>query len=209
MKKDLVSGLIRVANNLDSLGYMEEANIVDRVAKKIVVSQYTYKTHDQSKGISMTGDYITDITNYKNLIYSAYHKNNGKYQTDPCKEHLGYANKLLNAVLTAMEAIYDTKTKKAFKVQADRILNDLMDNQTDINIALAEPDKSKPLNNYLVKYKIADSGGFLLPEITNINELNRRFMKMKNDPDIINATPEEYFIKQLGNTYNLLALKFK
>ena len=207
MKKDLVSGLIKVANNLDSLGYMEETNIVDRVAKKIVVSQYTYKTHDQSKGISMTGDYITDITNYKNLIYSAYHKNNGTYQTDPCKEHLGYANKLLNAVLTAMEAIYDTKTKKAFKIQADRILNDVEGDSTDINIAYTTPDESKPLNHYLVKYRITDSGGILLPEITNINELNRRFMKMKNDPVIKNVTPENYFTTQLGNTYNLLKLQ--
>ena len=65
------------------------------------------------------------------------------------------------------------------------------------------------VNFYLVKYKIADSEGSLLPEITNINELNRRFMKMKNDPAIIGATPKDYFTKQLGNTYNLLALKLK
>ena len=38
MKKEIVDKLIKVANNLDSLGYMREANIVDRVAKKIVLS---------------------------------------------------------------------------------------------------------------------------------------------------------------------------
>lgn len=211
MKKDLVSGLIRVANNLDSLGYMEEANIVDRVAKKIVVSQYSFIDQIQLKDIGMTGVYITDITNYKNLIYSAYRDKNGKFRSKPSQVHLNYANNLLKAVQNPDDPndIYDTWEKKAFKIQADRILYDVKGKWTDINIALTSPNESKPLNHYLVKHKITDSEGSLLPEINNINELDRRFRKMKKDPDIIDATPEDYFIKQLGNTYDLLALKFK
>ena len=207
--KNIINNLIKVANNLDSLGYMEEANIVDRVAKKIIVSQYTKIDHNKAKEIGMTGVYMTDITNYKNLVYSAYRDKDGKFQSKPCREHLMYANNLLKAVQEDLNENYDALEKKAFEIQADRILHDVKGNWTDINIAYTSPDSSKPLNHYLVKYRITDSGGSLLPEITNINELRKRFMKMKNDSDIIDATPEYYYTKQLGDTYNLLALKFK
>ena len=70
MKKEIVDKLIKVANNLDSLGYMREANIVDRVAKKIVVSanpEVDILSLGQALSIPVTGDYAKDILNYKKL----------------------------------------------------------------------------------------------------------------------------------------------
>ena len=199
MKKEIVDKLIKVANNLDSLGYMREANIVDRVAKKIVVSQYKFLSESEARYIKITNNYITDINNYKNLINSAYRDDK------PKKLYLDIAKDLLNAVETRSK--YDERTKKVFKLQADRILYDASNNYTDINIALSN-DKTKPLNYYLMKHKITDFRGFLLDDIFDKRELDKRFKAMKADPDISGTLDEKYFIKQLGDTYNILKSRF-
>ena len=185
MNKDIVNKLIKVANNLDSLGYMEEANIVDRMAKKIVVSQYKFLSESEARYIKITNNYITDINNYKNLINSAYRDDK------PKKLYLDIAKDLLNAVETRSK--YDERTKKVFKLQADRILYDASNNYTDINIALSND---------------TDFRGFLLDEISDKRELDKRFKAMKADPDISGTLDEKYFIKQLGDTYNILKSRF-
>lgn len=199
MKKDLVSGLIKVANNLDSLGYMEEANIVDRVAKKIIVSQYQLLNKGQAQYIKITNNYNSDISNYKNLVFSAYDENNTKNK----KLYLKLADDLLRAVKE--RGTYDDKTKKAFELQTSRILYDAQKGYEDINIAF-DDDKSKPLNYYLMKYNITDFRGNLKDDIISKEILNTRFKNLKNDPDIVGKAG--YFKRQLGNTYNLLALRF-
>ena len=60
MNKDLASEIIKVANSLDALGFVKEANSLDNIARK-VISQVTVPEPD--------GDYTKDIQTYKRLLY--------------------------------------------------------------------------------------------------------------------------------------------
>ena len=94
MKKEIVDKLIKVANNLDSLGYMREANIVDRVAKKIVLSanpEVIRLQKGEASSIVPSGDYATDIANYKRLYYSGYYDAYNKYNKEGYNYYLNLA----------------------------------------------------------------------------------------------------------------------
>lgn len=56
MNKDLIIKLVKVANNLDEMGFSKEANHLDKIASKIVVS------------FTSTGIYKDDINQYKVLF---------------------------------------------------------------------------------------------------------------------------------------------
>ena len=92
MKKDLIIQLVKVANNLDEMGFSKEANILDKIASKIVVSQRP------------TGKYTEDIKQFKALMLA------GKSDD---------AITLLFSVLDSKD--YSEAQKKAFKHQANSI----------------------------------------------------------------------------------------
>jgi hypothetical protein len=109
MNKDLASQIIRVANSLDIMGFVKEANSLDKIARKIVVSYY----------YSPTGNYKEDIENYKSII--------SDYQTEKYaankKKIAQDATKFINSV--KMYGDYDLETTKAFLEQAKNIRNEI------------------------------------------------------------------------------------
>lgn len=97
MNKDLINSLIKVANNLDNIGLVKEASVVDRIAQEL------------SPGNNVASmDYKTDIEEYKRLLQSG---------------DLQAANILQDNVISR----YDEKSKLAFLAQASRIENQLKD----------------------------------------------------------------------------------
>jgi hypothetical protein len=60
MNKDLASEIIKVANSLDALGFVKEANSLDNIARK-VISQVAVPEPAR--------DYTKDILTYKKLLY--------------------------------------------------------------------------------------------------------------------------------------------
>lgn len=109
MNKDLANEIIKVANSLDELGFVKEANSLDKIAKKIVVSYY----------YSPTGNYKDDIENYKSII--------SDFQTEEYAANKKIiardATKFLNSV--KMYGDYDLETTKAFLEQAKNIRNEI------------------------------------------------------------------------------------
>ena len=93
MNKNLVSELVKVANSLDNMGLSKEANSLDKIARKIVVSK-----------VESGSDYRTDIENYK-----AFFKNN----------QLQDATDLFNSVMK--NGNYSNEQKDAFRKQAKAI----------------------------------------------------------------------------------------
>jgi hypothetical protein len=209
MKKEIVDKLIKVANNLDSLGYMREANIVDRVAKKIVVSanpENNYKlTLDQASTLKVTGDYARDINNYKSLIYSYYSMNDDKKYYD-AKTLKAYADSFLNGVKKAPLTKYSNEERIAFLNQAERIWTDAR--QVDINDKLGDKN-TESLNEYLALYDIANYDGTLKKDIKNMTTFNQRWNQFLNDPIVkkLRAESPLYYKKQLGTTYKILTAK--
>ena len=61
MNKDLASEIIRIANSLDVMGFVKEANSLDNIARK-VISQVTVPEPE--------GNYTKDIQTYKELLYA-------------------------------------------------------------------------------------------------------------------------------------------
>ena len=61
MNKDLASEIIKVANSLDALGFVKEANSLDNIARK-VISQVAVPEPE--------GDYTKDIQTYKELLHA-------------------------------------------------------------------------------------------------------------------------------------------
>lgn len=97
MNKDLASEIIRIANSLDVMGFVKEANSLDNIARK-VISQVAVPEPE--------GNYTKDIQTYKELLYK--YINNSK----PAKDFL---RKVHDAkYLTNQEAI-------AFDAQVERL----------------------------------------------------------------------------------------
>lgn len=92
MNKDLIIKLVKVANNLDEMGFSKEANHLDKIASKIVVS------------FTSTGIYKDDINQYKNLYL------NKKYDE---------ADKFVYSVLDSK--VYNKEQKEAFMHQVSGI----------------------------------------------------------------------------------------
>ena len=77
MNKDLVNELVKVANSLDNMGLAKEANSLDKIARKIVVSDnrilYDVSSEDAAKKLEQrTGKYSSDIWRYKSLYSAGY-----------------------------------------------------------------------------------------------------------------------------------------
>jgi hypothetical protein len=93
MNKNLVSELVKVANSLDNMGLSKEANSLDKIARKIVVSK------EES-----SSDYRTDIEYYKQLFRD---------------NLLQSATDLFNSVMKNRN--YSNEQKDAFRKQAEGI----------------------------------------------------------------------------------------
>jgi hypothetical protein len=203
MKKEIINGLIKVANNLDLLGYKEEANIVDRVAKKIVVSKNP-EIKRLEKGVAQSlvpsGDYATDIANYKRLYYSGYYDARGEYNE---KGYTNYLTLARDFYLNALDIYKDNPRKQlVFKNQAERIRTDIQNDYVDINVEMTR--NSKPLNYYLKKYELVDDLGNRKDSISDINTFNARWNKLLTDPAISNKLHDSDVLSQLNNTKEIL-----
>lgn len=202
-KKEIASGLLKIANTLDNMGLMEEANIVDRVAKKIVVSEnpeIKRLQKGEAQSLVPSGDYPTDIQNYKRLYYSGYYDARDEYNKSGFSYYLNLAK---NFYLRAMQLYKDSPKQKAFQYQADRIRTDIKQNYTDINDNLYA-EKDKPLNYYLKKYDLVDDFGNRKESINNINTFNARWNNLLKDPAISKNGDINYLREQLNNTKYLL-----
>ena len=110
-KYTVVSELIKIANTLDKNGYIKEANTIDQLTKKIVISSVDEAT------------YKKDIENYRNLIQKSKDKNN----TEEAKQQfLQQATNQYNGVLNSMWSRYDRKQKQAWMAQSNRIRNEFL-----------------------------------------------------------------------------------
>ena len=212
MKKEIVDKLIKVANNLDSLGYMREANIVDRVAKKIVVSvnpKYTSMTEDEARAKMPTGDYTSDIITYKSLIDNTYYDKDYNYTKGGIEPYRTLANNFKLRTITKLKE-KSTQEAKAFQNQANRIKYDFENDIQDVN-EMFDNKLTLSLNEYLTKYGITDYNGNLSQNIENLPQLNTEWYNFKqyllgklNKKDF-----DIYLSTQLSKTYNILKAKFE
>ena len=204
MKKEIVDKLIKVANNLDSLGYMREANIVDRVAKKIVVSANPeVKRLDKGEASSIvpSGDYATDILNYKRLLYSGYYDANNNFNEKGYNYYLNLAKNFYNEALKK----YEGYTKhRVFIAQAKRIKEDIYLGVFDIEANVDIVNKDKPLNYYLKKYKLVDENGYRKQDVDNIMTFNTRWNNLLKEPDFVKYEHQGYLRNQLEQTKTIL-----
>ena len=198
-RKFIIDELIKVANVLDEMGLVKEANNLDKIARKIVVSKNDSLSEIPNKTVAKTfeerdGDYRTDIWRYKSL-YSAGYKQE--------------ASNLYNSVVNAwFNNPYSDLQKKKFKLQAERIRADIDRSVVEINEEVNETRKFS-LNEYLKKAGITDYEGKLLPEIKDkqtlrklwLNKLPEYFPYYFNNS---NFDPQRR--KQLSNTFNMLAM---
>jgi len=209
-KKDLASGLLKIANTLDNMGLMEEANIVDRVAKKIVVSKNPEVKFLKNNEIpsAVTGNYLTDITNIKNMLYTAFKDVNKNQRKNPDQNLISRAETLLNLVQNSDK--YTKQEQKVFGLQASRIYKDYSENSIPINIQLGDKT-TESLNEYLFKFGITDQIGNLNTSITDMSDFNKRWNSFKNQPIIKQQISElpKYMKLQLGRTYKMLTAKFQ
>ena len=103
MNKSVIESLIKIADNLDNLGYLREASVVDRIAQEL------------SPGNNVASmDYKTDIEKYKSFLQSG---------------NLEAANILKDDVISK----YDEQKKLAFLGQANKIKNQLADKYNKID----------------------------------------------------------------------------
>lgn len=211
-KKVIARGLIKLANTLDNMNLIVEANIVDRVAKKIVVSanpKYPSMNEDVARRKMPTGDYTSDIITYKSLIYSTYYDKDGKYTKHGIEPYKTFA---YNFKLRAIQKLKETSAQeaKAFGNQANRIKYDFEDDIQDVN-TMFDNKLSLSLNEYLTKYGITDYSGNLNQDIENLTQLNTAWYNFKqyllgklNKKDF-----DVYLSTQLSKTYNILKAKFE
>jgi len=106
MNKDLILKLVKVANSLDVMGLTEEANVVDRIARKHT-AQIDPRTNFQEEFDEAT--YKDFIDRYKSYIIEG--------------NRLG-AKQFLNYVLSPQNRKLNPAQKNYFKIQANRISNE-------------------------------------------------------------------------------------
>jgi len=198
-KRFIADELIKVANVLDEMGLTKEANSVDRIARKIIVSEnpsgWDINNSEDAKYVSeRTGNYYKDIERYKSL-YSAGYKQE--------------ASNLYNSVVNAwFNNPYSDLQKKKFKLQAERIRSDIDSGIVDINEEVNKGRKFS-LNEYLVKAGITDYYGKLLPAIQDKQTLRNLWLNKLPEYfpqyfDNSNHNPRKR--KQLSDTFNMLAM---
>ena len=206
-KREIASGLIKLANTFDNMGLMQEANIVDRVAKKIVVSAnpvINLLSLGQALSIPVTGNYKEDIVNYKKLL-SSYYSHERKKTLDI--DDLQKFKTLVNKFISTIKQKYQGDQYSAFYNQAKRIQYDLENNLSDINENIGANQES--LNEFLILYSIADAYGNLDEDIKSRAEFNKRWNEFMNDSRVKQIVDRvgDKITKSLGYTYKILTAK--
>jgi len=97
MNKNLFSELIKVANVLDEMGLVKEANNLDKIARKIVVSETTLY------------GYAHDINVYKSYFKAGVRYNNQIYKQQ--------ATDIFNAVMKDRSGTYMIDKKKYLEIR--------------------------------------------------------------------------------------------
>ena len=209
-KREIASGLIKLANTLDNMGLMQEANIVDRVAKKIVVSKNPEVKFLQNNEIpsAVTGNYLIDITNIKNMLYTAFVDVNNNQRKNVDQNMISRASTLFDLVQKSDK--YTKQQHRVFGLQASRIYKDYSENRVPINNQLGDKT-TESLNEYLFKFGITDQIGNLDSSIIDMSDFNKRWNSFKNQPIIKKQISEfpNYMKLQLGRTYKMLTAKFQ
>jgi len=197
-KRFIADELIKVANVLDEMGLTKEANSVDRIARKIVVSEneslWSIDTPGEAKHFSeRTGDYTKDIIRYKSLYDKGYKQE---------------ATNLYNSVVNAwFNNPYSDLQKKKFKLQAERIRSDIDKRIIDINEEV-NVERKFSLNEYLYKAGITDYYGKLLPDIKDKQTLRNLWLNKLPQyfPYYFDNSNTNLRRKQLSITFNMLAM---
>ena len=150
-RKFITDELIKVANALDEMGLNKEANSLDKIARKIVVSKADH--------YELPATYKEDIEHYKYLI------TNFQSEADPNrkKEWAQEATWFLQDVQKANSKLYTDRQKSAFIDQAAAIRNSIYGNLNDnlLNDKLAMVLKTSPYNlSQGVIYGTEDTKGF-------------------------------------------------
>ncbi len=199
MNKYLISELLKVANSLDNMGFFKEAISLDKIAGKVVLSANPV-VRNVSKPFERTGTYAIDIQNYKSLFNSAYY-DRGERVSKPYPKILQFATNLYNSVVNDPRSPYSKQEKEAFKQQAARIRIDIENDVVDINEndGIVQGKQNYSLNDDLVRNKITDYNGKLLPNIKTRKQLRGLFSNLTSD--VSNAN----LLKKYNNTFNILS----
>jgi hypothetical protein len=213
MNKNLVNELVKVANSLDNIGLNKEANSLDKIARKIVVSanppiyNRTYVKYKSTGGpekmSQRTGNYPQDIANYKNLYYAANYDDD--YDKNIDRDLLQLASNLYNSVVNAwFNNPYSDSQKKAFRDQATRIRTDIDGGFADVNYSDHNKSRKHSLNDILFYYGITDHSGNLNSNIKSRQKLRDLFIKMQSEWKSKNWGNGGLFPSQFTNTFNIL-----
>jgi hypothetical protein len=119
MKKDLVIELIKVANSLDNMGLNKEASNLDKIARKIVVSEAGH--------YNLPKTYKESIDHYKYLISMFQDEANSEKKKEWAQE----ATWFLQDIQKADSSLYTDSQKSTFKDQAAAIRNSIYGNLND------------------------------------------------------------------------------
>jgi hypothetical protein len=181
MKKELAVNLFKIANHLDSQGFIKEANSLDKIARKIVIS-IEYNTDS-------TGNYNSDIKNYQDMVEAK-------------KNERGFGATLIdnqmNAFIDQIKVNYKSPQKEAFLLQAKNIKHSL-ENNLD----------TQQLNTKL--YSLLRSKGIVDKTTNKLVFTNRGMFRSKwigliqPEFNLTNNAEAQW----LTNKYNLLALQCK
>jgi hypothetical protein len=199
MNKSVIESLVKIANSLDNLGYIREANRLDKIAQTMappvsdVTQQNAYNMVGSNNptptntpattnapvtnGQNATNDkYVKDINTYKNLL-----------QQGKMKEAEYFLEQVVNSY-------QDQQQRNAFSGQAAKILN-------QINYQLRNQDSMSDdeIYNLLQKYGINDAA--------DLADLNKKWNVMMTNLKNQKLLPENKIIF-LRNTYLNVAAKF-
>jgi len=206
MNKSVIESLVKIANSLDNLGYLKEANRLDKIAQNMAPSvdpNYAGETaayqpvgvnnptttpatttapvtpndKTQSPGqYASTGDYVKDINRYKALLSSG---------------DLNGANALKDSVISS----YDLQKRNAFLSQANKIEFQLTDKYYKEN-SYTDDQLSNLFNRYNINNNVKDLGTFNKLWNSMMTDLKNR--KLLNDKKM----------SILDQTYRTLAARF-
>lgn len=182
MEKNLLSKLVRVANRLDSLGLLKEADFVDRIAQVNTSTDTQPDTENTQEESVATED--QDDTTLANKKIQEIKKllNERKFQ----EAHI--------LKIDIYRKIKDSAKKEAFLSQANQIYNIYSNKQNNIQSLTNER-----INSLITKYKINSA--------TNLPEFKRLWTNMINDLKLKKIFTEENQII-LRQTYFNIAAKF-
>ena len=162
MNKDLASEIIRIANSLDVMGFVKEANSLDNIARKVISQDASIPEPE--------GDYTKDIQTYKQLLYKDI---NNPTPALEFKRKVHEANYLTNQQAIAFDAQVERLIGLSKMSEDDRSeVNELLYNTTRKykldDPAIGETDFEK---NW-AKSKMKKEYG---PALNTYNILNARF----------------------------------